>query len=158
MGAFILIGKALAIINQPPGHRTAAWGELAKTRCTCTTFLTICSLSALQNNNTTQCKLGFKRVNNVHMVCAPEGTIRVSLCYCEQAKWRHDVTNEPCKTVQWIMKHNTAFCNRKNRRWNHQQAREQKSERKQALIKWSKAGRASLCVTARHTHLPTSES
>lgn len=34
----------------------------------------------------------------------------------------------------------------------------EKSERKQAMIKWSKAGRASLCVTARHTHLPTSES
>lgn len=79
----------------------------------------------MQRTQTRQCKSGIKRVNNVHMVSAPEGTIPFSSCCCEsRQRGGDDVTNEPCKIRRWIMKHNTAFCNRKNKRWDHQQARE----------------------------------
>lgn len=79
----------------------------------------------MQRTQTRQCKSGIKRVNNVHMVSAPEGTIPFSSCCCESRQRRgDDVTNEPCKIRRWIMKHNIAFCNRKNKRWDHQQARE----------------------------------
>lgn len=100
-----------------------------------------------QKTQTTQCKLWIKRVNNVHMVSAPEGAIPFSLCYCEQAKWRHDVTNEPCQIRRWIMKHNIAFCSRKNKRWNHQQAREERvKESKQWLNDQKLAERVSVSL------------
>ncbi len=103
--------------------------------------------SATVKTQTTQCKSWIKRVNNVHMVSAPEGAIPFSLCYCEQAKWRHDVTNEPGKTGWWIMKHNIAFCNRKNKRWNHQQAREERvKESKQWLNDQKLAERVSVSL------------
>lgn len=57
------------------------------------------------------------------------------------------------------MRDNTAFCNTENK-GEIINEREQEGEggESKAMIKWSKAGGVSLHVTAKHTHLPTSES
>lgn len=135
-GGIHIHSESINHFNCFPGLDTAS-GGLAKTRWMCTHPSNPDSTQSshrkqtnkkkknMQRTQTRQCKSGIKRVNNVHMVSAPEGTIPFSSCCCESRQRRgDDVTNEPCKIRRWIMKHNTAFCNRKNKRWDHQQARE----------------------------------
>ena len=104
-----------------------------------------------QRTKTTGCKTRIKQVNNLDMISAPEGTIPFCMRCCEQAMWRHDVTNEPCKIQLWIMKHNTAFCNRKNKRWDHQQAREERVKESKRWLNDQKLAEESLCHCKAHS-------
>lgn len=97
-----------------------------------------------QRTQTRQFNPGIKRVNNVHMVSAPEGTILFYLCelWAGKVEGMMSLMNQ-----QWIMKHNTAFCNRKNKRWDHQQAREERvKESKQWLNDQKLAERVSVSL------------
>lgn len=67
------------------------------------------------------------------------------------ANWRNNGTNEPCKMQLWIMKDNTAFCNRKNKGEIISQQRGKESEQwlnDQKLAEWIQCH----CQTQPSTH------